>query len=111
MEIEYDALINNNTWTLVHLSPNKIPIRCKWVFRVKENSYGTINKYKARLVAKGYHQSYGVNFYETFSSIIKPATIRVILKSHWQVHQLDVNNAILRWLSPKRSIHVTASRI
>ena len=55
MQAEYVALIKNNTWTLVPLPEGRNPIGCKWVFRIKYNSDGSINKYKARLVAKGFH--------------------------------------------------------
>jgi len=69
------------------------------VFRVKENPDGTINKYKARLVAKGFHQKLGYDYYETFSSIIKPVTVRILLSlaiTHkWSLQRLDVNNAFL----------------
>ncbi|PNX62174.1 histone deacetylase, partial [Trifolium pratense] len=52
MQAEYDALINNNTWSLVKLPSNRKAIGSKWVFRIKENPDGSVNKYKARLVAK-----------------------------------------------------------
>lgn len=69
------------------------------MFKVKENPDGTINKYKVRLVAKGFHQVAGFNFTETFSPVIKPTTIRVILTlaltKGWSVKQLDVNSAFL----------------
>ena len=52
MQQEYEALMKNNTWSLVPLPPDRKPIGCKWVFRVKENVDGSINKYKAQLVAK-----------------------------------------------------------
>lgn len=52
MEVEYYSLIKNDTWFLTLLSPHRNTICCKWVFKVKENSDGSINKYKARLVAK-----------------------------------------------------------
>ncbi|CAJ2668100.1 unnamed protein product [Trifolium pratense] len=99
MKDEYQALMNNNTWTLVPLPPHKRAIGCKWIFRVKENPDGTINKYKARLVAKGFLQTTGFDFTETFSPVIKPVTIRIILTLavtfKWQVQQIDVNNVFL----------------
>lgn len=71
----------------------------KWVFRVKENLDGTINKYKARLVAKGFLQKYGCDYAETFAPVINPVTVRIILTlalTHkWPLQQLDVNNAFL----------------
>jgi hypothetical protein len=59
MQVEYDALMKNNTWKLVELPPNKKPIGCKWVYHTKFKSDGSIDKYKARLVAKGYAQKEG----------------------------------------------------
>ena len=55
MKAEHEALMNNGTWSLTDLPPNRSLGGCKWVFRVKENPDGTISKYKARLVAKGFH--------------------------------------------------------
>lgn len=99
MQDEYGALIRNNTWYLVPLPANRKAIGCKWVFRVKENADGTVNKYKARLVAKGFHQVHGFDFNETFSPVIKPVTIRIILTLaltyNWPLQQLDINNAFL----------------
>ena len=56
---EYDALMKNNTWALVSLPPKRQAIGCKWVYRVKENVDGFVNRFKARLVAKGFHQVHG----------------------------------------------------
>jgi histone deacetylase 1/2 len=84
---------------LVPLPTNRKAIGCKWVFCVKENADGTVNKYKARLVAKGFHQVHGFDFNETFSPVIKPVTIRIILTLaltyNWPLQQLDINNAFL----------------
>jgi histone deacetylase 1/2 len=66
MQAEYSALMTNKTWSLVPLPAHRRAIGCKWVFRIKENPDGTINKYKARLVAKGYNQEPGFDFQETF---------------------------------------------
>jgi histone deacetylase 1/2 len=70
MHAEYDALRKNNTWSLVNLPENRHAIGCKWVFRVKQNPDGSINKYKARLVAKGFHQQLGFDYNETFSPVV-----------------------------------------
>lgn len=102
MQNEYDALIKNQIWSPVPLPPHKQAIGCKWVFRIKENPDGTVNKFKARLVAKGFHQRHGFDFNETFSPVVKPITIRIILTiaiTHkWPIQQLDVNNAFLNGL-------------
>ncbi|RVW84060.1 Retrovirus-related Pol polyprotein from transposon RE1 [Vitis vinifera] len=77
-----------------------VAVSCKWVYKTKENPYGTVQKYKARLVAKGFHQQAGFDFTETFSPIVKPSTIRVVftiaLSRNWAIKQLDVNNVFLK---------------
>jgi hypothetical protein len=54
MTVELEALQLNNTWSLVPLPAGHKPIGCKWVYKIKHRSDGTIERYKARLVAKGY---------------------------------------------------------
>ena len=89
----------NNTWTITHLPPNKKPITCKWLFKLKLNSNGTVAKHKARLLARGFTQQYGLDFQETFSHVAKITTLRLILSlaasQHWHLAQLDMNNAFL----------------
>ncbi|WVZ72600.1 hypothetical protein U9M48_021033 [Paspalum notatum var. saurae] len=74
-------------------------IDCKWVYRIKRKADGTIDRYKARLVAKGFKQRYGIDYEDTFSPIVKIATIRLILSvavlNGWELRQLDVHNAFL----------------
>lgn len=99
MDEEYDALLRNQTWRLVSLPPGRHAIGCKWVWKRKTNPDGSTAKFKARLVAKGFHQKEGFDFNETFSPVIKPVTIRVILSvaasQNWSLRQVDVNNAFL----------------
>jgi histone deacetylase 1/2 len=79
MQHEYDALLKNNTWTLVDPPSRCKLIGCKWIFKTKYNADGTFQRHKARLVAKGFHQRAALDFNETLSSVIKPTTVRVIL--------------------------------
>ncbi|GAA0149387.1 transmembrane signal receptor [Lithospermum erythrorhizon] len=79
MQSELDALEANETWDVVSLPSGHKPIGCKWVYRVKCNPDGSVNKYKARLVAKGYNQIEGVDYFDSFSPVAKIVTVRMVL--------------------------------
>jgi hypothetical protein len=110
MTDEINVLLKNKTWTLVPPSSSQNLIGCKWVFRVKHNPDGTIQRHKARLVAKGFHQQQGIDYTDTFSPVIKPATIRVVLSlavsRGWSLRQLDVKNVFLHGLL-KEDVYIT----
>ncbi|XP_021971245.1 uncharacterized mitochondrial protein AtMg00810-like [Helianthus annuus] len=99
METEFHALIKNETWELVPRHPAMHIIRSMWLFKHKFKSDGTLERYKARLVCDGRLQQVGIDCGDTFSPVVKPATIRIILSlalsNSWSVHQLDVTNAFL----------------
>jgi hypothetical protein len=79
MDEEYNALMKNGTWHLVPSASGQNVIDCKWVYKVKRKADGTVERYKARLVAKGFKQRYGIDYEDTFSPIVKAATICVVL--------------------------------
>ena len=79
MDEEFVALTRQRTWILVPPSPTQNAVGCKWEFKLKHNSDGSISKYKAQLVVKGFHQQYGVDFEETYSPMVKPPTVKIIL--------------------------------
>jgi histone deacetylase 1/2 len=99
MDVEYTALMKNKTWHLVPPEQGRNLIDCKWVYKIKRNADGSIDRYKARLVAKGFKQCYGIDYEDTFSPVVKAATIRLVLSivvsSGWNLRQLDVQNAFL----------------
>jgi hypothetical protein len=99
MDAEYNALIDNKTWHLVPPKRGINVIDCKWVYKVKQKSDGSLDRYKARLVAKGFRQRYGIDYEDTFNPVVKPTTIRTILfvavSRGWSLRQLDVQNAFL----------------
>ena len=99
MSNELAALMKHRTWDLVLFPSNCKPVGCKWVFHVKRKADRSVDQFKARLVAKGYNQRPGVDYKDTFSPVVKPATIRAILSiavmNGWSLRQMDVNNAFL----------------
>ena len=73
---------------------------CRWVYRIKRLPSGEIEKRKSRLVAKGFHQRPGIDYFETFSPVIRRASVLLVLSLatsyNWTLRQLDVNNAFLQ---------------
>ena len=54
IDSKYNSLLKKNTWSLVPLPSGKNVVHCKWVYKIKRSSDGSIARYKARLVAKGF---------------------------------------------------------
>jgi hypothetical protein len=99
MKDELTALHQQHTWDLVPRHSSMNIVGSRWVFKTKLKSDGSIEWFKARLVAEGYSQLEGIDFTETFSPVIKPTTIRLVLSlaiiHGWPIRQLDVKIAFL----------------
>lgn len=96
---EIRMIEKNQTWSLVDRPTNRKIIGVKWVYRVKNNADGSLNKLKARLVVKGFSQRYGSDYLETFAPVARLDTIRLLValaaQKQWLIHQLDVKSAFL----------------
>jgi len=107
MQAEFDALQANGTWTLVPRPPNANVISGKWLFKNKLNPDDTLERRKARWVMRGFSQRPGLDFHQTFSPVVKPATIRTVLHlaatRRWPVNQLDVKTPSCMAISPSAS--------
>jgi hypothetical protein len=97
--LKSSRLSQTNTWTLVPRPPGKNIVGSKWIFKTKHRSDGSVEKHKGHLVARGFTQRHGIDYDDTFSLIVKPATIRLVLSiavsRGWVLRQVDVSNAFL----------------
>jgi hypothetical protein len=96
---EYDALHQHDVWELCELPPDRKAVGCRWVYRIKTNTDGTVERYKARLVAKGFSQKPHLDYTETFAPVAKFASLRTVLAlaaaEDMEVHTMDVSSAFL----------------
>ena len=98
MKEEFDSLTKNNTWDLVTLPPEQFMVGCKWIYKIKTRSDGSIERYKARLVAKGFTQEYGIDYEETFAPVARISFVRALLAvattSKWDLFQMNVKQCL-----------------
>ena len=99
MDEEIAALRSNQTWVTMPKPPHARPIGCKWIYKVKLKSDGSIERYKARLCAKGFSQKHGIDYHETFAPVMKYKSQRVLLSLatvwDYEADQMDVVTAFL----------------
>ena len=87
---EIEFIMHNHTWEIVDLPPSAKTIGCKWIFKRKLKSNGSIKKYKARLVAKGINQKNCVDCFDTFAPVTRISSIRVLIALA-SVHNLVIH--------------------
>lgn len=89
----------NSTWDILELRKEKKTVGCKWMFTLKCKADGSVERYKVGLVAEGFTQTYGVDYQETFATVVKINSIRnllsVVANFDWPLYQLDVKNVFL----------------
>ncbi|RVW35384.1 Retrovirus-related Pol polyprotein from transposon RE1 [Vitis vinifera] len=122
MKEELDALTKNHTWDLVTLPPGQSVVGCKWIYKIKTRSDGSVERYKARLVAKGFTQEYGIDYEETFAPVARISSVRALLAvaaaRKWDLFQMDVKNAFLNgdlseevYMQPPPGLSVESNKV
>jgi len=99
MQEEYESLMENGTWSLMKLPQGRKSIGSKWVFKLKRDEHGVVNRHKARLVALGYRQVEGIDYSETYAPVLSMRSLRFIIalsvEMNMQLYQCDVVTAFL----------------
>ena len=122
MKEELDALTKNHTWDLVTLPLEQSVVGCKWIYKIKTHSDGSIERYKARLVVKDFTQEYEIDYEDTFAPIASISSTRVLLAVattiKWDIFQMDVKNVFLNgdlnevvYMQPPPSLSVESNKV
>lgn len=115
MVSEFSILMKNKKWHLVPPRSGRNLIDSKWVYKVKQKPDGSVDNYKARFVVKGFKQCYGIDYGDTFSPVVKPVTVQLVLSialpRGWNLRQIDVQNAFLNGFLEEEVLYATTARI
>lgn len=115
MKSEMKSLEKNKTWKIVDIPQGQKAIGCKWIFRMKSNPDGSINKFKARLMAEGFTKRPGIDYVDTLASVARKESINDALEiaatEDLEAENVDVNTAfftvklknIYTWISQTAS--------
>lgn len=96
---EYQSIMKNDVWDVVPRPQGKSMVTSKWIYKIKHEGDGSIEKYKARFMAHGFSQKEGIDYEETFAPVARYTSISAIMaiaaKMGWKLHQMDVKTAFL----------------
>ena len=100
MKKEFKALQDMGVFELVKrrdIPKKSRVVKTKWVYKIKQNADGSISKYKSRLVAQGFLLRWGIDYYDTYSSVVGYNTLRTMLQiaaiTDEHISQADIGNA------------------
>ncbi|GJV60341.1 retrovirus-related pol polyprotein from transposon TNT 1-94 [Tanacetum coccineum] len=114
MQEELNQFIANDVWELVPQPKNMTVIETKWVFRNKLDENGIVSRNKAILVAQGYNQQEGIDYDETYASVARLESIRILLAYacaiDFKLFQMDVKSAFLNSFINEEVVYYTTAR-
>ena len=96
---EYSSIMKNDVWEVVPRPTGKSVVTSRWLYKIKHDADGSVEKYKAIFVARGFTQKEGIDYDETFAHVSRHTTIRTIISLatvfRWKLHQMDVKATFL----------------
>ena len=96
---EIEQFVHQNIFDMVPKPESRKVVDCKWVFKMKLGPDSQVERYKARLVIKEFSQVEGIDFNETYSSVVGHSTVWNLLAltcaNSWHIHQMDAKSAFL----------------
>ncbi|KAK3876705.1 hypothetical protein Pcinc_018517 [Petrolisthes cinctipes] len=99
MKQEMSSIQESDVYELVELPKGSKSLKCRWVFKKKILSNGSVERYKARLVAQGCSQKFGIDYDETFCPVARFESVRTVLalasQRGMKLHHMDVTTAFL----------------
>ena len=122
MKEELDVLTKNHSWDLVTFLPGQFVGGCKWIYKIKTRSDGSIEHYKTCLVAKGFTQEYEIDYEKTFAPVARISSVHALLAvaaaNKWDLFQMDVKNAFLNgdlseavYMQPPPGLSVDSNKV
>ncbi|KAL0449292.1 UNVERIFIED_CONTAM: Copia protein [Sesamum latifolium] len=93
MEEEIRSIEKNDTWEIATLPNGHEANGVKWVYKIKKNAKGGVERYNARLAAKQYKQKYGMDYEEVFAPVARLETIRLLV-----VLAVENHGQFIKWM-------------
>ena len=76
---EYQSIMKNDVWDVVPRPEWNSVVTSKWIYKIKHDADGSVDKYKVRFVARGFSQKEGIDYEETFTPVSRYTSIRLVL--------------------------------
>ena len=88
---EYTSIMKNDVWDIVPISKGKSVVSSRWLYKIKNDADGSIEKFKARFMERGFSQKEGVDYEETFAPVARYTSIRAVMSlvsfMGWRIHR------------------------